>query len=116
METEVLGALIKVNIALTAALALVLLLRRPMRALFGARLAYGLWLIAPLTVAAAFTPAPPIVRAIAPTAPLFAGPAAAPFTETVSFVETSAAVPAAAASHLPSLPLILLIVWAIGAV
>src|SRR5580693_2598946 len=47
MATEVLLALIRANIAASAAILLVLLLRRPARRLFGAELAYALWLAPP---------------------------------------------------------------------
>lgn len=57
MASEILAALLRANLAIAAAILLVLVLRRPMRAMFGARAAYGLWLIAPLAVLAVLAPA-----------------------------------------------------------
>ena len=47
MATELLLALIRANIAVSAAIVLALLLRRPARRLFGPQAAYALWLAAP---------------------------------------------------------------------
>ena len=66
--------LLRANLAIAAAVLLVLILRRPVRALFGARAAYGLWLIAPLAALAVLLPAR-TVTVRAPVAPL---PVAAP--------------------------------------
>ncbi|HEY7798840.1 MAG TPA: M56 family metallopeptidase [Hyphomonadaceae bacterium] len=44
------------NIALSAAILIVLLLRKPVRTAFGARLAYALWLLPPLAVLAGYLP------------------------------------------------------------
>ena len=41
--SEALFLLLRVNLAASAAVIAVLLLRRPVRRLFGARVAYGLW-------------------------------------------------------------------------
>jgi len=75
--SEVLSTLLQLNLALGAAVALVLVLRAPVRRLFGAKVAYGLWMLAPLAAAAMLAPARAVtvVRAIAsapdlaPTAP-----------------------------------------------
>jgi len=68
MAGDLLTLLLKANLAIGAAVLLVLLLRRPVRRLFGARAAYGLWLIAPLAAAAALLPARTvIVRVPAPS-------------------------------------------------
>lgn len=66
MAADLLADLIKANLWAAAGILLVLLLRRPVRRLFGASLAYGLWVIVPLAVAAAFLPArrgPPVAAA-----------------------------------------------------
>jgi beta-lactamase regulating signal transducer with metallopeptidase domain len=62
--------LFRVNLALAAAVLVVMALRLPVRRLFGARIAYGLWGLAPLAVAAMLAPAR-VVRILeaAPTAP-----------------------------------------------
>jgi len=70
---ELLDAAIRVNLALAAAIALILALRAITRRLFGARVAYALWAAAPIAAAAALLPtrtvevqatAPPIAQAI----------------------------------------------------
>src|SRR3546814_5119372 len=50
--------LLESTCASSAAIVLVLLLRRPLRATFGANAAYLLWLLPPLAVLAASLPAP----------------------------------------------------------
>jgi TonB family protein len=45
-------------LASTAAIALILLLRKPLRARFGARAAYAVWMLVPLSAAVALLPAP----------------------------------------------------------
>jgi beta-lactamase regulating signal transducer with metallopeptidase domain len=49
--------LLRANLALAVAVAGVLVLRRPVRRLFGARIAYGLWILPPLAVLAMLVPA-----------------------------------------------------------
>ena len=53
MVAELPSLLMRVNLALGAAILLVLVLRGPVRKMLGARTAYGLWLIAPLAAVAA---------------------------------------------------------------
>jgi len=60
---EVLGALARVNLAGGVAILAVAALRKPARAAFGARVAYGLWLLPILASAAALLPARRIVVA-----------------------------------------------------
>jgi beta-lactamase regulating signal transducer with metallopeptidase domain len=57
MTSDLLAFLLRANLALAAAVMLALVLRKPVRAAFGARAAYGLWLIAPLAVIAMLLPA-----------------------------------------------------------
>jgi beta-lactamase regulating signal transducer with metallopeptidase domain/ankyrin repeat protein len=79
MVGDLLALLIRANLAIAAAVVLALLLRRPVRRLFGARAAYALWLIAPLATVAVLLPARTvIVRTPAPSAPVVS--AAAPKT------------------------------------
>jgi beta-lactamase regulating signal transducer with metallopeptidase domain len=54
---DALSLILGVNLALAAAVGAVMLLRRPARRLLGARIAYGLWLLAPVAAAAMLTPA-----------------------------------------------------------
>jgi len=59
--SEALLLLLRVNLAASAALVVVLLLRRPVRRLFGARVAYGLWTLVALAVLAMLLPARVVV-------------------------------------------------------
>jgi bla regulator protein BlaR1 len=59
MTAEVLQALTDTTLASSAAVLLVRLLRKPMRAAAGARAAYWLWLLVPAMAAAVLLPAPP---------------------------------------------------------
>ena len=54
---DVLGALVRVNLATAAAILIVIALRKPARSAFGARAAYGLWLLPTLASAAVLAPA-----------------------------------------------------------
>ena len=55
--SEALHLLLRVNGAVAAAVVLVMALRLPARRLFGARIAYGLWSLAPLAMLAMLAPA-----------------------------------------------------------
>ena len=66
MSALILAALLRANLALAAAILLILVLRRPMRRRFGALAAYVLWLVAPVCVAASFLPAHASAPALAP--------------------------------------------------
>lgn len=78
MASDLLTFLLRANLALAAAVMLVLVLRKPVRAAFGARAAYGLWLVAPLAVIAMLLPArvisvaapPPSTVASTPPTPM----------------------------------------------
>src|SRR5258708_7507192 len=67
----------KINLAMGAAIAMVVILRRPVRTAFHAPVAYALWLLVPAAMLASFLP-PRIVAAAADPAPsqipLFTGP------------------------------------------
>lgn len=63
MEASLLRALMMVTVASSAAILLIALLRRPMRAAVGARAAYWLWLFVPALVFAALLPAPSVPQA-----------------------------------------------------
>jgi TonB family protein len=66
MSALILTELLRATLALTAAIVLVLLLRRPVRAGFGPTAAYLLWLAAPLCLLAALIPAGTGPRVLAP--------------------------------------------------
>ena len=79
--SDALLALLRINLAVAAAIALVMLLRLPVRRLFGARIAYGLWSFVPLAAAAMLLPARTVTVARAPGSAmlpeaLVSGPAA----------------------------------------
>lgn len=69
MTSDLLPFLAKANLVLAAAVVLVLLLRRPVRAAFGARSAYALWLIAPLSILALLIPARTVIQPLEPMRP-----------------------------------------------
>lgn len=83
MANDLILFLARINLALAAAVLLVLILRRPVRAGFGARSAYALWLIVPLSVLALLlpprkvvTPAPVVTEA--PAARIVQAPSPSP--------------------------------------
>jgi beta-lactamase regulating signal transducer with metallopeptidase domain len=63
MSAEILPLLLRATLAASAAIVVVLLLRRPIRAAFGAGVAYAFWLLVPIATLAAFVPARTIVVA-----------------------------------------------------
>ena len=81
MDAEHLARLLlRLTLLASAAIIVVIALRAPVRRLAGARLAYGLWLLVPLVMAAAFAPAPPAGWSLFPSKPkpAAAAPAALP--------------------------------------
>ena len=101
MAHDLLDLVVRANLVLGGAIALVLLARAPMRRVFGARISYALWLIPPLAAATCFLPTRTQVVTVADT------PSAFP----ISFAPPT--VPAE--HHVLNLPLILLSVWIGGA-
>ena len=87
MIADLLHTLVSSALASSAAIVLVLLLRKPLRAQLGARAAYAIWLLVPLVAGVALLPAP--VASIAPAA-IMAIPALLPAAPAA----TSAAAPA----------------------
>jgi bla regulator protein blaR1 len=59
MNADRLTDLSQATVAISLAIVLILALRRPLRAWLGARAAYFLWLLVPMTVVAVLLPAPP---------------------------------------------------------
>jgi beta-lactamase regulating signal transducer with metallopeptidase domain len=102
---DALLALLQMNLAAAVAVGLVLLLRRPARRLFGARVAYGLWALVPMAAAAMLLPARVVILS-EPTLPA-AG-------RTVQAAPHATALAQAAAPAL-DLPAILAGLWAAGA-
>lgn len=66
MIAEMLAGLARANVAAAVAVAVVLALRAPVRKAFGARAAYGLWLLPLLAAGAALVPHPQVATPIAP--------------------------------------------------
>ncbi|MBO9547397.1 M56 family metallopeptidase, partial [Caulobacter sp.] len=66
---EILEVLVRTNLALGAGVLLVLALRRPVRALGGARAAYALWLAAPLAALAVLVPPRTVTVMVSESAP-----------------------------------------------
>lgn len=83
MSAAILLTLLRTNLALAAALLLVLALRRPVRLRFGAMAAYSLWLAAPLCVLAELLPIHASTQVLAPAVTLVASAARgfAPLTQ-----------------------------------
>jgi TonB family protein len=75
MSAAILMALLRANLAASAAILLILVLRRPVRIRFGPMAAYGLWLAAPLCILAGLLPAHAPAKALAPAVTLIASAA-----------------------------------------
>ena len=91
MATELYSALVEATLATTAAVLVVLALRRPLRAGLGARVAYGLWGLVPAALLATLVPAASVtvhwqVVAAAPIASVLADPTAAPVSPVIDAV------------------------------
>lgn len=57
MSAEILPIVLRASLIASAAIVVVLLLRQPLRAAFGAQIAYGFWLLVPFAALAGFFPA-----------------------------------------------------------
>ena len=103
--SELLPALLRLNLAAGAAVLLALFLRRPARRLFGPRVAYGVWSVVPLAAAATLLP-PRIITLVRPAAAMTWGVAATP---------APVPAPIAAPSSGPGVLVVLLALWLVGA-
>lgn len=103
MENDLIGLVVRVNLALAAGIAVVLILRTPARRWFGARVAYFLWLLPVLAAGACFLP-PRIERLMI----------AEPLAPVSSSLSTLANVPQAAVPHLE--PVVWFVIWCVGCV
>jgi beta-lactamase regulating signal transducer with metallopeptidase domain len=92
MTADLFSLLVRIVLALSAALVIVLALRTPMRAAFGARAAYGLWLLAPAAFVASLLPARVVGVGGLPTPQ--AAPPASPVSELVQIAADGGASPA----------------------
>jgi beta-lactamase regulating signal transducer with metallopeptidase domain len=113
MTSDLLLFLGKANLALGAAVLLVLALRRPVRAMFGARSAYALWLAAPLSILALLIPARTVTLPYAPTAPTAVH--LAPAKAATATVGSITAAPPAEAIQAPPIAEALLGLWIVVA-
>ena len=114
--------LVKVNLAMAAAVVLVSLLRRPLRAQFGAPIAYAIWFLVPVAGMASLLPprviAAPVIVTQVPVAPVsvIGHIAYSALSVTDRLTGQSAlvlAVPPASAHAMPEL--LLFAVWVLGA-
>lgn len=90
MASDLILFLAKANLAMAAAVLLVLALRKPVRAAFGARSAYALWLVVPLSILALLIPARTVVLPYEPPQVVAHAPAKAAASVATS-VEASGA-------------------------
>jgi beta-lactamase regulating signal transducer with metallopeptidase domain len=120
--------LVKLNLAMGAAIVLVSLLRRPLRLLFGAPIAYAIWFAVPIASLASLFP--PRVEAPAPITSVHVPAAAvsvmAPIAhstlripeqltgQSAIIFPTIAAPPVASATAMPDTALLLFAAWALG--
>lgn len=111
MSTDILALLARATLALSAALILILALRHPLRAAFGAQIAYAFWLIAPIATLAAFLPARTIWLAPPQT---IADAALAGSAQAPALAQPAEAI-AASGAMLDWLTPALLLVWLAGA-
>lgn len=113
MTSDLILFLAKANLALAAAVLLVLALRKPVRAAFGARSAYALWLIVPLSILALLIPA----RTVVLPAPVVAGTPVATARADGPSSPTTTPPPPSIPSQLRALPIakIVLGLWAVVA-
>jgi len=117
MITDILTALLRANLAGAAAILVVLALRKPVRRLFGAQQAYGLWVLAPLACLAVLLPARQVLAPAlaAPPAPVIAShlapPVPAPPEVVASAVNAAASRPPV---PVPDVPQLILGAWLVG--
>jgi len=101
MSALLLAALLRANLAASAAVLLILILRRPVRHRFGALAAYALWLVAPICAAASLIPVEAPPEALAPVVRLVSA-------------ATTAATPLV--RQAPDLASILVVAWLAGVI
>jgi beta-lactamase regulating signal transducer with metallopeptidase domain/ankyrin repeat protein len=118
MANDLLALLLHANLAIGAAVILTLLLRRPVRSLFGARPAYALWVVAPLAALAVLVPARTVaVSAPSPAAPVPAAASPAPALDAPATAPAAEPVerPRASVVRAPPVAELLLAAWALVA-
>lgn len=103
--SDALALLLRANLAMAVGVALVMLLRRPARRGFGARVAYQLWAVVPLAAAAMVAPAR-VVTLAAPSPVATARPGLTAVMDYAPVLPTSSG---------PDLSAILTVLWIAGA-
>jgi len=111
MIADALAWLVQGAIASTVALLCVLALRGPMRAMFGARAAYGLWMLLPGALLAVSLPGPVVDFALGSTG----GDLGATSSVRVGLATALQPVASAMAPERPGAPALLALAWACGA-
>ncbi len=99
MSGALLEALLRANLALSAAILAVMLLRRPVRARFGSLAAYMLWLAPPICALVSLVPVPAPTAIMAPV---------------IELAATAGKAVAPVAAKAPALPTLLLVIWELG--
>jgi beta-lactamase regulating signal transducer with metallopeptidase domain len=118
--------LVKLNLAMAAAIVLVSLLRRPLRHLFGASIAYAVWFLVPIAGIASLLPPRVVTPALAQLSPVYV-PAASISAPAMDFAPRVAeqltgqsavtavmAPPLTPAHAMPDTALLLFAAWALG--
>src|SRR6185503_12746870 len=117
--------LVKVNLAMGAAIVLVALLRRPFRARFGAPVAYSIWFLVPIAAIASLLPprVAPLVPAHVVLAPAALISVTSQFTDSALRVTEQTGqralvltvLPSASPPAMPDITLLLFVAWVLGA-
>lgn len=119
--------LVKLNLVMGAAIVLVALLRRPLRLLFGAPIAYAIWFLVPIASIASLFPPRVAGPVFAPVLPLHVAAAplsvmahitrsALPMTGQTVLTSPAMAAPSPASAYgMPDTALLLFAAWALGA-
>ena len=120
--------LVKVNLAMAAAIILVSLLRRPLRAIFGAPIAYAIWFLVPVAGMASLLPPRAVAPAFAPVMPVHVPAATVSVMGHIAYSALSVtdqltgqsalvlALPPEPATAMPDPALLLFAAWVLGTV
>jgi beta-lactamase regulating signal transducer with metallopeptidase domain len=114
MSADILALLTRTSVVASTAIIVVLLLRRPLRAAFGAQIAYAFWLLAPFAILAALLPARRVVMDTSSAPAEIATAAAAGLTGAILPGEQAVGEIVAATGPTLDLAAILLFVWLTG--
>ena len=115
MTSEALEILLRINLALAAGVAVVLALRAPMRAWFGARVGYALWIVPAVAALACFIPARRIEIMVNAALPTFEAAFAPAPPQHITAPHVNMPEAPAIAAPLIDAPALLLGLWIAGA-